>query len=336
MKLRFYISILLLISILLSACSVPEAGGNKITRSGFFFDTLVNITIYGTDDKSLLDDSFDLCRQYEDLLSMTIETSDIARINSASTESVYVSPITMGILNDAAGYYRLSDGRLDISVGALSDIWTDARNNERLPDDALIGNALKHTGFDRITLDTDKMCVYKSDPDAALDIGALGKGYIADALKEMLISKGVTSAIISLGGNIVAIGKKPGGKAFRIGIKKPFSGQNEVAEEVGIWDKSVVTSGVYERYFSVDDRIYHHVLDPATGYPADTDLMSATVISDSSLDGDALSTICLLYGLDKATELINKTPGTEAIFITWDNKLHYTGGASFYTDSANN
>ena len=331
MKLRLNISILLLVSLLLSSCTVPAADPDKITRSGFFFDTLVNITIYGTDDKSLLDDSFDLCRQYEDLLSMTIDSSDIARINSAGTEPVYVSPVTMGILEDAAEYFRLSEGRLDISVGALSAVWTDARNNNRLPDDELIRDALKHTGFDRITLDRDKMCVYKSDPEAALDIGALGKGYIADALKEMLISRGVTSAIISLGGNIVTIGKKPGDMPFRIGIKKPFSETNEAAEEVSISDKSVVTSGVYERYLRVDDKIYHHVLDPSTGYPADTDLMSATIISDSSLEGDALSTICLLYGLDRATELINKTPGTEAIFITWDNKLHYTGGASSYT-----
>ena len=335
MKLHLNISIILLVSILLPACTLPSAAPVKMTRSGFFFDTLVNITIYGTDDKSLLDDSFELCRQYEDLLSMTIASSDIARINSAGTEPVYVSPITMGILDAAAGYYRLSDGRLDISVGALSDIWADARSNDRLPGDDHIADALKHTGFDRITLDPDKMCVSKSDPGTALDIGALGKGYIADALKEMLTSRGVTSAIISLGGNIVTIGKKPGEEPFRIGIKRPFSEMTEVAEEVDIWDKSVVTSGVYERYIKVDDKIYHHVLDPSTGYPADTDLMSATIISDSSLDGDALSTICLLYGLDRATELINETPGTEAIFITWDNELHYTGGASSYTHSAN-
>ena len=335
MKLNFIITILLFISLLSQGCTIPTARTDEITRSGFFFDTLVSITIYGTDDKSLLDDSFDLCKKYENLLSMTIDSSEIARINSAGTNPIHVSKETMDLLDAALMYNRLSEGQLDISIGELSSIWTDARNKNHLPDSGLIRSALTHTGLDKITVDKDMMCVYKSDPEARLDLGALGKGYVADALKEMLISHGVTSAIISLGGNIVTIGMKPGGKAFHIGIKKPFSADNEVAQEVSVWDKSVVTSGVYERYLSVDNKIYHHVLDPGTGYPASTDLMSATIISDSSLEGDALSTICLLYGLDKATQLINKTPGVEAIFITWDNELHYTGGASFYIDSMN-
>ena len=330
MNLRFYISLLLILSLFMSGCSLPGKSRTEITRSGFFFDTLISITIYGTNDKSLLDDSFKLCEKYEKLLSMTVASSDISRINSAGTEPVYVSRETLDLLDAALRYRDLSGGKLDISVGELSKIWTGARNDNRLPDPSLIRSALPHTGLDKIIVNEDMMCVYKTDPETMLDPGALGKGYVADALKEMLISKGVTSAIISLGGNIVTIGKKPGGKAFRIGIKKPFSPDNEVAEEVSVWDKSVVTSGVYERYLSVDNTIYHHVLDPDTGYPASTDLMSATIISDSSLEGDALSTICLLYGLDGAKQLINKTPGAEAIFITWDNKLHYTGGATNY------
>jgi thiamine biosynthesis lipoprotein len=329
-NLRLIISILLAVSLLLSACTPAHTTAKEITRSGFFFDTLINITIYNTDDKSLLDDSFDLCQKYDDLLSMTKESSDIARINRAGTNPVSVSSETMDILNAASEYYRLSDGKLDISVGGISSVWTQAREEQCLPDSSLIREALKHTGLDKITVDKDMMCVYKSDPETVVDLGALGKGYVADRIKEMLISRGVSSAIISLGGNIVTIGTKPGGKSFHIGVKKPFSADNEAVCDLSVWDKSVVTSGVYERYLAVDNRIYHHVLDPKTGYPAATDLMSATIISNSSLDGDALSTICLLYGLDDAMQLINKTPGTEAIFITWDNELHYTGGASYF------
>lgn len=325
--------LLLLLSLLVSGCSHVPSSAKEISRSGFFFDTLIDITIYGTDDKSLLDDSFDLCRKYESLLSMTVYSSDIARINSAGTNPVHISQETMDLLDAAIEYNKLSDGRLDIAIGNLSSIWTQSRNDGHLPDSELIRDALPHAGLDKITVDKDMMCVYKSDPETALDLGSLGKGYVADRLKEMLVSRGVTSAIISLGGNIVTIGKKPDGRAFHIGIKKPFSQDNEVAEEVSVWDKSVVTSGVYERYLSVDNRIYHHVLDPKTGYPADTDLMSATIICDSSLEADALSTICLIYGLDDAMQLINKTSGAEAVFITWDNQLHYTGGASFYINT---
>lgn len=330
MNLNRIITILLIAALLLSGCSQAPAGSKEITRSGFFFDTLVSITIYGTDDKSLLDDSFDLCRKYENLLSMTVESSDIARINRAGTNPIHVSSETMDLLDAASEYNRLSGGKLDISMGSLTGLWNEARKEQHLPDSDSIKAAMSHTGLDRVTVDKDMMCVYKSDPETALDLGALAKGYIADRIKEMLISRGVSSAIISLGGNIVTIGTKPGGKAFHIGVKKPFSTDNEAVCELSVWDRSVVTSGVYERYLAVDNRIYHHVLDPETGYPASTDLMSATIISNSSLEGDALSTICLLLGLDDAMQLINKTPGTEAVFITWDNELHYTGGASYF------
>ena len=331
-NLTFKISILLLVSLLMSGCSQAPAV-KEITRSGFFFDTLVSITIYGTDDKSLLDESFELCKKYDRMLSMTVDSSDIARINNAGTNPVHVSQETLDILDAAAEYNRLSDGKLDVSLGPVTKLWTEAREENRLPEGDLIKEAMTHTGLDKITVDRDMMCVYKSDPDAAIDIGALGKGYVGDRLREMLISRGVRSAVISLGGNIVTIGSKPNGTAFVIGIKKPFSADNEVAADLSVWDRSVVTSGVYERYINIDKRIYHHILDPKTGYPAATDIMSATIISDSSIEGDALSTICLLYGLDDAMRLINKTPGTEAIFITWDNELHSTGGASLYLKS---
>ncbi len=330
MNLRFKIFIVLLASIIMSGCSQAPVQIQEITRSGFFFDTLVTITIYGTEDKTLLDDSFDMCRKYDRLLSTTIDSSDIARINRADTNPVHASQETLDILNAAIEYNRISDGKLDVSLGPVTTLWTKAREDNSLAESDLIKEALTHTGLDKFTIDKDMMCVYKSDPDAALDLGALGKGYVADRLKEMLVSRGVTSAIISLGGNIVTIGNKPNGTAFIIGIKKPFSSDNETAADLNVWDRSVVTSGVYERYVNVDKRIYHHIIDPKTGYPAATDIMSATVISDSSLDGDALSTICLLYGLDDAMKLINSTKGTEAIFITWDNELHYTSGASMY------
>nr|MCR5357979.1 FAD:protein FMN transferase [Lachnospiraceae bacterium] len=153
---------------------------------------------------------------------------------------------------------------------------------------------------------------------------------VADKIKDMLISKGVKSAVISLGGNILTIGSKPDGNPFKIGIKEPFSDSGKIAASLNVSGMSVVTSGIYERYFMHDGKIYHHIIDTETGRPKDTDLTSATIISPSSLEGDALSTECLLLGLSDAVKLIENTPDTEAVFITADNTLHYTGGAEKY------
>ena len=317
-----------MISILAGGCGGYRSKA-PITRSGFYFDTLISITIYAYEDNSILDECFNMCDRYEQLLSMTVEESDISRINAAGTEPVYVSSDTVYLLEKAFEYRALSEGRLDISVAPLSALWTKARSSKTPPQDEEIDSLIPLIGLEGFTVDAGNCCVSKSDPDAMLDIGALGKGYVADKLKEMLTNRGVTSAIISLGGNILTIGSKPDGSDYHIGIKKPFS-DNEAAVSLSISDKSVVTSGVYERYFINNDKLYHHILDPETGSPCETDLLSATIISDSSLDGDALSTICLLYGLDGAMDLINKTPGVEAILISQDNKLHYTGGAESY------
>lgn len=326
------VSVILILTLLLQSCSKSPAP-KSITRSGFFFDTLINITIYDTDDEALLDSCFEMCDRYEKLLSMTVDGSDIYRINEAGTEEVTVSRDTVILLEEACKYHDISDGMLDITVAPLSALWTDARSRMTPPDEEEILKLLPHVCLDKISVDTDLNTVSKEDPAAMLDTGALAKGYIADRLKELLIQKGVRSAIISLGGNIVTIGSKPDGVPFRIGIKKPFGQADEAAASLKISDMSVVTSGIYERCFTYDDKIYHHILDPYTGYPRETDLLSATIIGSSSLEGDALSTICLLYGLDKAEELINNTPGTEAVFITKDDKIHYTGGAESYIDN---
>lgn len=323
------IAAFILIPLLIQGC-FPKTDQKSITRSGFFFDTLINITVYDTDDESILDDCFDMCDHYEKLLSMTVNGSDICRINNSGTEAVPVSSDTLKLIEESYKYFRLSDGMLDITVAPLSELWTKSRAQKVPPSDDDIKELLLHVGFDRIEINSEDMTIRKSSPNTMLDTGALAKGFIADRLRELLIEKGIHSAIISLGGNIVTIGSKPDGADFRIGIKKPFGSQDEISASLNISNMSVVTSGVYERYFEFDNRLYHHILDPRTGYPCDTDLLSATIISSSSLEGDALSTICLLYGLKEAERLINNTPGVEAVFITKDDRLHYSEGAEAY------
>ncbi|MBR6469164.1 MAG: FAD:protein FMN transferase [Lachnospiraceae bacterium] len=327
---RLLICLALTVALILEGCSLYTSPNAQVTVSGFYFDTLVNITIYGTNDRSPADECLEICSYYDGLLSMTVESSDISRINNAGTEPVKVSGETIDLLEYAYRCYESSDGLLDISVAPASRLWMTARESKKLPDNDSISDAVSLTGLNRLNIDRERSVVSKDIPGLSLDVGALGKGYVADRLKEMLVSKGVKSAVISLGGNIITIGNRPDGTPFKIGIKQPFSDNGSVAATLNISGMSVVTSGIYERYFIVDDKLYHHILNPQTGMPADTDLSSATIISSSSLDGDALSTRCLLLGLDDSMTLIKNTPDAEAVFITRDNKLHYTEGADKY------
>ncbi len=153
------------------------------------------------------------------------------------------------------------------------------------------------------------------DPDSRLDLGSVAKGYVADRLEEVLRESGVTSGIINLGGNVLVIGAKPAGTAFNIGIQQPFGARGETAATVELTDASLVTSGIYERYYESGGRIYHHVIDVRTGYPSDNGAYSATVRTRHSADADALSTICLLLGVDEGIRLIETIPGTEVLYV---------------------
>ena len=160
------------------------------------------------------------------------------------------------------------------------------------------------------------------DPNSAIDLGGIAKGYIADKLKEYLESEGIKHAIINLGGNVLTLGGKLNGEPFRIGIQKPFDESGAPITSVEATDLSVVSSGNYERYFEVDGKIYHHILNPKTGMPYDNHLYGVTILSKTSVDGDALSTVCYSLGLEKGMELIKSLDGVEALFITDDYKLH--------------
>ena len=164
------------------------------------------------------------------------------------------------------------------------------------------------------------------NPDTQIDVGGIAKGYIADRMKEFLNENGITSGFINLGGNFLALGPKQDGSAYTVGIQKPFAEDGTALATVKVTNETVVSSGVYERYFEVDGTRYHHILDTATGYPYENDLLGVTIITDSSVDGDALSTTCFSLGLSDGMALVERLPDTEAIFITDDYALHTSSG----------
>lgn len=316
MKRLLRLLVICAIPFLLSGCNFKAQ--EPISKTGFYFDTVISITIYDSNDQTLLEQCFTHCEELENLLSRTIPTSDISRINSAAGAPVTVSDTTIELLKQGIYYGKLTDGAFDITVAPLSDVWNFKENTGILPTEHAITEALSHVSYKTIQIDGNTVTL--ADPEAAIDLGGVAKGYIADVLKEFLKSKGVKSALIDLGGNIVTLGTKPDGTAFQIGIKKPFD-TKEVITSVSASDLSVVTSGSYERYFEVENVKYHHILDTKSGYPSSTGLLSVTILSKKSIEGDALSTSCFALGLEKGRSLIDSLEGIDAIFITEDYKV---------------
>lgn len=321
MKLKCISAVFLSATIVLTGCSTPPAN-ETVSKSGMYFDTVVKIEISGLKDSSIMDHCFDLCKQYENMFSKEIETSEISKINSAKGTPVEVSAETASLIKKGLYYSELSGGAFDITIAPVSELWDFRGDKKEIPPQEAITEALTHVGYQNVTVDGNTVTL--ADPEAALDLGGIAKGYIADQLKAYLKKEGVKHALINLGGNILVIGNQPNGNDYKIGLQKPFDEQNTAITTVSVHDQSVVSSGIYQRYFKIDGEIYHHILNPQTGYPYENNLLGVTIISDQSADGDALSTTCFALGLEKGMELIKSIDHTEAIFITDDYQLHYS------------
>lgn len=332
----------------------PEAEKQEeCSTTGFAFDTVYTITIYQGGDQKMLDACTAKCAEFEQIFSRTLETSELYQVNRLSKEYAAGNQETIEdlqqqgklpayqVLEDgsleiqvskplaqliAAGirYGEISQGNFDVTIEPVSSLWNFTSDPPVLPEPSALEHALPYVDYRTISLQDQKLRL--NQPGAGLDLGGIAKGYIADQLKEYLTSQGVDSALIDLGGNILCVGGKPDGSDFRIGLQQPFADRNETIATVALQGQSVVSSGIYERYFMDQDTMYHHILDPGTGYPRESDLVAVTIISDRSVDGDGFSTTCFGLGLEEGMKLINQTDGVTAAFITRDEKLHYAQG----------
>lgn len=319
-------------------------GNEPISISSIKLNTAVQITIYDSQDKALLDDCLALCDKYELVFSRTNEKSELYKLNhrkdtsdkdpnadgqttpypvSGTADTWHISEDLASLLSQGLSITRESDGAFDIAIAPLTSLWDFTAEDPKVPDDAAIQKALPLCSSDGVTIDGQDITL-PSD-DIQFDVGAIAKGYIADRMKDLLVKKGVKSAIINLGGNVLCIGSKPDGTPFKVGIQKPFADRNETEAVMDITGKSVVSSGIYERCFKQNGKLYHHILNPKTGYPYDNSLISVTIISDQSVDGDALSTTCFALGLEDGLKFAEKK-GVQAVLITEDYELHYTDG----------
>ncbi|EGT5619909.1 FAD:protein FMN transferase [Clostridium perfringens] len=297
---------------------------NNFFMQGFYFDTIVEIRISCclNKGKNILHKSFDLCKYYEELLSKTKKGSDIYNINNNVEKGFNVNNETLSIINRSLYYSELSNGNFDISIQPLLKLWNFKSEKKSIPSQKDIDECLKLVNYKNILIDRNNIKLRKKG--MSIDLGGIAKGYIANKIKEYLISEGVNSGIINLGGNVLCIGKKENGESFKVGIQKPFSERGEVLGVLEICDKSVVSSGIYERFFKKDNKVYHHIINPKNGKPFENDLVQVTIISDDSMDGDALSTIALSFGEKEGMNLINSIDGVEGIFINKNGNIRFT------------
>ncbi len=305
----------LVVALMLVLGGCRRAARAPLTRSTVALDTTVTIAVYDVQASTeVLDDCVQRIQHYESLFSRTRAGSDIYRLNTAGGAWVTVDAETRALMQQALDICRESGGKFDITVAPITSLWNFSSESPVVPDKAALAEAVTHVGYDKLEIDGDR--VRLTDPAAGVDLGGVAKGYIADRLREYLVSQKVSGALIDLGGNVLAVGDKQG-EAFRVGIRDPQDSA-ALAATVAVRDRSVVTSGSYERGFTQDGVYYHHILDPASGYPVNNGLAAVTILSEQSVVGDMLSTTCFVLGEEEGLALVERTDGVEALFVRAD------------------
>lgn len=331
---KYSVTFLMMLGVILtiSGCGDNSSYTSKetlpITENYFIFDTVVSVKVY---DERVNNDHFEhienIMKHIDQTMNRFQTESEVAKINQLAGESaVKVSEDTFHIIQVAKDYAIRSGGKFDPTIGPLVDLWAIGNGGSTVPSTEAIDSAMQLVAYDKLLLDEINKTVQLVEKGMTLDLGAIAKGYAADVIAQYLQEEDFSSAIIDLGGNIVAMGRKPNNTAWSIGIQSPEENRGAYLGTLSVENKTIVTSGVYERYFIYEDKQYHHVLDPYTGYPASNELVSATIITDQSMHADAMSTTVFLLGLEEGRKFIEEIENTEAIFVTYDKKVYVTSG----------
>ena len=323
---------LLLLCAILCGCgtagsTTSNSAGSEVpsaTRDIFAMDTYMTLTCYGERAEEALTAAVAEINRLDDLLSTGKADSEVSKLNAAGGGSL--GPETKAMLEEALRVYERSDGAFDVTVYPLMQLWGFTGDAPAVPDAAELAACLEKVGSDRLSVSGDKLTLGEGQ---AIDLGAIAKGYTSGRLMEIFEEHGLTAALVSLGGNVQCFRSKPDGSLWRCGIREPegdgYFGVVQVA------DKAVITSGGYERCFEENGQTYHHILDPKTGLPAKSGLISATVVSENGMLADALSTTCYVLGLEGSVDYwrtygAEERASFELILMTDDGEVWITEG----------
>lgn len=325
-----------LFAMVLAACGTENAAESEPNlmeepdvRREFLMGTYIVLQVYDEGKEEALDDAIARIEELDEKLSSNDAGSEIDAINQAAGENpVEVSDDVFSLIEIAHEYSAVPNSGFDYTIGPITSLWRIGFDDARVPEPEEIEAVLPLVDYSNSELNADEQTVYLTEEGMRIDLGAIAKGYIADEVIEVVKEHDVTTAIIDLGGNVVVMGDSPnrdtGG--FNVGVQNPDSSRGEIVGSINLKDKTIVTSGIYERYIEKDGETYHHLLNPATGYPFDNELAGVTIITDKSVDGDALSTLVFGFGLEEGLEYVNQLENTEGVFITKENEIYTSDG----------
>lgn len=325
-KIMLIIALILLI-ITLSACqTIGYKTEEPVTKTKFALDTICSITIYDPSDDEIFDECFNRIAEIEKKMSVNLKESEVTAINkNAGSKAVKVSEDTYKVICTGKKYSEMMRGKFDITVGPLVKLWGINTPDEKIPSENNIKSTLPHINYQNIIIKDEDRSIFLKEKGMSLDLGGIAKGYSGDAVAEILRKNNVKHAIVDLGGNLVVLGAKPDGTDWKVGIQTPFKPQGDYFGILDTSNKAVVTSGIYQRYFEKNGKIYHHIMDTSTGYPVNNGLLSVTIVCANSIDADALAKVFTL-GLDKGMQFIENQKAVEAIFVTDKFEVHITPG----------
>lgn len=296
------------------------SGRSSCEKTSVAMGTVVTVKLFGFGAKNDLDKIETEINGLENsVLSWRKEGSDVYRINKGSGTQVSVSPDTVKIIGQCIDISDDCGGVFDITIGNVTKLWDFGGNNQRLPSDDEIKTALGSVGYKNVSISGDAVQIKKGQ---SLDLGAVGKGFVCDKIKELLDKGRTKSAVVSVGGSLLIYGNR----TFSVGIVNPDNDKQSMGT-LKLKDTCVSTSGNYEKYFEQDGKRYHHILNATTGYPTTSEFKSVTVVCESGLISDALSTVCYIAGYRKSIEILKKFDA-EAVFIFNNNAVRVTDGLS--------
>lgn len=293
----------------------------KSSKIEFFgMNTYITFTAYGTNAEKALQEAEEKMSELEQVWSVTEEGSEIYRVNHSNGEPVTVSEQTAEVIDYAISMAKDTDGALEPTIYPILRAWGFTTGENQVPENTKIQELINQIGYKKISLTGNQIRLQQG---TELDLGAVGKGYAGDLVIEVLKEQGITSALLDIGGNIQAIGTRPDGTDWQLGIRNPY-GEGTLGT-LFVADKAVVTSGNYERYFVGEDgKEYGHIIDPETGYPVENDLAAMTIIAEEGKQGDALSTAMYVKGLEGAISYWKAHQDFEMIAVTDKGEIYLT------------
>ncbi|WP_255307050.1 FAD:protein FMN transferase [Paraliobacillus sp. PM-2] len=305
----------------------PNVMDSPYKRTEFMMGTIVTLKIYDEGKEDVVDAAFSEMEKLARQIGVEETHSQIDQINDAAGDSpVEVSDAIFSLIQAGKNYSEQAEGSFDITIGPLTSLWHIGYEDAKKPTQEEIDTVLPLINYQKVVLNEAEQTVFLKEKGMQIDLGAIAKGFIADQVTELLDDNNVTTAIIDLGGNIYVKGNNPKGSEWTVGIQDPFTERGKIVGKLHASNQSIVTSGIYERYLEVDGERYHHILNPIDGYPYKNKIAGVTIISEKSMDGDALSTLIFSKGLKEGLSYIEKQEGVEAIFVDKDRQIFITSG----------